>query len=500
VNLGDFPVAKSNEAVLIDCLDWEQPKSYSQAEMDRLTQGCARGLMRAGLQRGDRVGILSGNRAEFLIVWFGILRAGLVAVPVNHKLPAETIEAVLQNADVKLVFCDAVRRPMIPISFSAVQFETEFDGFLDMGSFQTISVTESDDAFVLYTSGSTGLPKGVPLTHGGYLWMLRMRMRGGPHSHHRALVAAPLYHINALGMSMFVFAAQACMVLLPQFNARRYVECIGRFGCTWLTSVPTMMALAMREREALANTDLSSVKLVRMGSAPIVGSLFEDVRRTFPGAIVSNAYGTTEAGPLVFGPSSDGRPLPDGALGWPIPDVEVRVVDSQGQEAEEGILWIRSPSTMKGYLGLPEKTREVLTADGWSITGDVFRRDKDGCYWFVGRSDDMFICGGENIYPSEVELMLEKHPAIAQACVVPVPDDIKGQKPFAFVVVRPGAELNEDDVKRYALSVGAAYQHPRRVVFMKDLPLASTNKVDRAALKRLAMESVANDALKANLS
>ena len=143
---------------------------------------------------------------------------------------------------------------------------------------------------------------------------------------------------------------------------------------------------------------------------------------------------------------------------------------------------------MKGYLNLPEKTRELLTPDGWYISGDVFRRDAAGAYFFVGRSDDMFVCGGENISPGEVEHMLEAHPDIVQACVVAVPDEIKGEKPFAFVVVRPGAALTEAEVKRYAIEHAPAYQHPRQVVFMPALPLAGTNKVDRKALGSAALE------------
>ena len=137
-----------------------------------------------------------------------------------------------------------------------------------------------------------------------------------------------------------------------------------------------------------------------------------------------------------------------------------------------------------GYLNLPEKTQQVLTSDGWYKSGDVFRRDEAGAYTFVGRTDDMFVCGGENIYPGEVESMLERHGDIVQACVVPVPDEIKGEKPFAFVVLRPGARLTEDEVKRFALDNAPAYQHPRGVVFMAELPLATTNKVDRKALGR----------------
>jgi len=277
------------------------------------------------------------------------------------------------------------------------------------------------------------------------------------------------------------------MVLLPQFNARCYVEAIGRFKVTWLTSVPTMLALATREYETLARTDLSSVEIARTGSAPITQSLIDEVRRAFPKATLGIAYGTTEAGPVMFGPRP-GLAKPDLAVGWPLPGVEVRLVGPDGKEAIEGELWIRTPANMAGYLNLPAKTKEVLTDEGWYKSGDVFRRDATGAYTFVGRTDDMFVCGGENIYPGEVEGMLERHDDIVQACVVPVPDEVKGEKPFAFVVLRPGARLTEDEVKRFALDNAPAYQHPRGVVFITELPLATTNKVDRKTLGRIARE------------
>jgi acyl-CoA synthetase (AMP-forming)/AMP-acid ligase II len=225
-----------------------------------------------------------------------------------------------------------------------------------------------------------------------------------------------------------------------------------------------------------------------MGSAPVTQKLLDEVRRAFPGVSVMNSYGTTEAGPAMFGPSPDGRKKPDLSLGWPLPRVEVRLIDAQGGTADEGELWIRTPANMRGYVNLPQKTREVLTADGWYRSGDVFRRDAEGAYYFVGRTDDMFVCGGENIYPGEVEQLLERHPDIVQACVVPVPDEIKQEKPFAFVVLRPGARLSEEEVKRFALANAPAYQHPRQVEFMPALPLAGTNKVDRKALASIALE------------
>jgi acyl-CoA synthetase (AMP-forming)/AMP-acid ligase II len=304
----------------------------------------------------------------------------------------------------------------------------------------------------------------------------------------RFLVAAPLFHMNGLGTSKVALAGHATIVLLPQFDARRYIEAIGRFGATFLTSVPTMLALVVRETDTLARTDLSSVRAVRMGSAPTTQQLIDAVKRAFPGTAVSYIYGTTEGGPVMFGPHPDGRPQADLALGWPRPEVEVRLVGPDGRDTEEGMLWIRTPAIMPGYLNLPDKTREVLTHDGWYISGDTLRREADGAYYFVGRADDMFVCGGENIYPGEVEAMLERHPDIMQACVVPIPDEIKYGKPFAFVVTRNGRPLTEDAVKQYALAHAPAFQHPRHVVFMPELPLASTGKVDRVALRQLALQ------------
>ncbi len=494
-NLGDLldPSRPLNAIAVIDCLDWERPREYSYGELHRLANHCARGLLARGLRRGDAVAILAGNRAEFLIAYLGTMRAGLVSVPVNHKFPRETIEFVMRDSGVKLVFADGERRAQVPSGLPAVDFDSEgSDGFralLDPGELMPVRPAPRETAMVLYTSGSTGRPKGVPLSHDGQLWTVRSRVAAARDlAAQRFLVAAPLFHMNGLGTSKFALAGHATIVLLPQFDARRYIEAIGRFGVTFLTSVPTMLALVVREADTLARTDLSSVRAVRMGSAPTTQQLIDAVKRAFPGTAVSYIYGTTEAGPVMFGPHPDGRPQADLALGWPRPQVDIRLVGPDGHDAEEGMLWIRTPAIMTGYLNLPDKTREVLTRDGWYISGDILRRAPDGAYYFVGRADDMFVCGGENIYPGEVEAMLERHPDIMQACVVPIPDEIKYEKPFAFVVTRDGRRPTEDAVKQYALAHAPAFQHPRHVVFMPELPLASTGKVDRVVLRRLALQ------------
>jgi long-chain acyl-CoA synthetase len=208
-----------------------------------------------------------------------------------------------------------------------------------------------------------------------------------------------------------------------------------------------------------------------------------------PQAGVTNAYGTTEAGPVVFGPHPKGLPQPELSVGYPHPKVQLRLVDGDDRDAVQGVLEMKCPAVMLGYHNRPQ-VPVPITADGFYITGDVFRRDADGFHYFVGRTDDMFVSGGENIYPADVERMLERHPDIAQAAVVPVDDEIKGQKPVAFVIAKPGRTLSADDVKRFALANAPAYAHPRFVWFVDELPLASTNKVDRAALRRMADERI----------
>ena len=243
-----------------------------------------------------------------------------------------------------------------------------------------------------------------------------------------------------------------------------------------------MIAMMLRERELLARTDLSCVRRVSMGSAPLTQSLIDQVRSVFPKAQIVNGYGTTEIGPIVFGPHPDGVKQPELSPGCAHRAVQLRLVRDGREVADEGALEARCGALMTHYHKLPEATAKSMTADGYYRTGDVFRRDENGFFFFVGREDDMFVCGGENIFPGDVEKMLERHPAIHQAAVIPVPDELKGHKPIAFVVRTSNAVLDEDAVKAYALANAPAYQHPRRVIFVDEMPLAGTNKIDKRAL------------------
>ena len=414
------------------------------------------------------------------------MRAGLVAVPVNFKFPRETIHFIIADAGAKLVFCDAARAQDCPDDAPRVIFGAAFEAFLDSGPFAAVLPAANEPAMFLYTSGSTGTPKGVVLSHQSHIWVVETRLVPGL-DRDVYLIAAPLYHMNALALAKLACAAYATIVLLPQFAARAYIEAIGRYRVTRLTAVPPMIAMMLRERDLMARTNLSSVAFVRMGSAPVSAALMAALHAALPHAAVTNAYGTTEAGPVVFGPHPRGLPQPETSVGYPHPQVQVRLVDGANRDADQGILEMKCPALMLGYHNRPE-IAPPITPDGFYVTGDVFRRDADGFYYFVGRTDDMFVSGGENIYPADVERMLERHPDVAQAAVVPIDDEIKWQKPVAFVIRKPGRALDADAVKRFALEHAPAYQHPRHVWFVDELPLASTNKLDRTALERMARE------------
>lgn len=486
-NLGDILrlPALGGRPAYIDLRDPEQPLQVTALELEQRIVALSRGLLRRGVRPGERVAILAENRLEFMAAYLGIMRMGAVAVPVNFKLAAPTIAHIFKDSEICLAFVDEGRAAQVPANTPKVCFDARGGGeladFLDPGPLETFIPGDEDLAEILYTSGSTGLPKGVPLNHAGQLWPLARQACAldSATPQERTVVVAPLYHMNGLYFSTLALCNRITIHSLPRFEASAYLRAVAGYRCTILSGIPTMFALAVREKELIAQLDLSSVHTVLLGSAPLTDALLGQIQRLFPHAVVSNGFGTTEAGPATFGPHPDGLPAPALSLGYPSPGTQARLVD--GPTPDEGVLALRTPALMRGYLNLPQLSAGKMR-EGWYLTGDVMRRDRNGFYYFLGRADDMFVCGGENIYPGEVEKLLEHHPAVAQAIVVAAPDDIKGQIPVAFIVPRSGTHPTAEEIRQFALANGPAYAHPRFVELREQLPVSGTHKIDRASL------------------
>lgn len=499
INLGDLIVRDQDltKLALIDLGGESGPREYTYTQLDELANSIARGLVRAGYQVGDRIAILSANRAENLAAYYGIMRAGMVAVPINFKFPKAMIEFIIVDSDAKMVFCDIVRKSELPIGMAHISFNSSgkqgFEEFIDVGSFSAVNPERNQIAMFLYTSGSSGKPKGVMLSHESHIWVAKTRIGNRDWSRHRFLIAAPLYHMNALALAKMACLAHATIVLLPEFNTQTYVAAVKKYQVTWLTAVPPMIAMMLHDAAAMAEADFSSIEILRMGSAPVSASLLQSISKVMPHVQIMNAYGTTEGGPVVFAPHPAGLSLPHLSVGVASPDVEIRLNDQGNINTDSGILELRSPGLLRGYHKSQSRTpplKNPFTEDGFYITGDVFRRDQEGFYYFIGRSDDMFVCGGENIYPGQIEKLLEAHPDVEQAAVVGIDDEIKGQKPVAFVIKKLGSMISEQDLKAYTLSNAPAYQHPRYIWFVDALPLATTNKIDKTKLIESALKNI----------
>lgn len=458
---------------------------------DALVDNATERLLSLGLDAGDRVAILSINSVEFLAAFLGILRAGLVSVPLSYKFPAETLDYVLDNCGARAVLVDDPSRvPAITDASGRSEFSvlplTELVKPWTGPRLPRHARAGDDTAMILYTSGSTGLPKGVMLSQDSHLWVLSTGFALDSDAQ-SVLVAAPLYHMNALANCQAALLRGDRIILLDVFDARRFLEVASAEKVTRITGVPPMMALALKEQDVVATHDFSSVRELFLGSAPASDELLRETLAVFPNARLNLGYGTTESGPVAF-TVPQGTTAPLGSVGVPSSAVDLRLVGPDGVENDhEGVLEIRCPALLSGYFRRPDIPRPV-TKDGYYHTKDVFRRDDNGYFFFVGREDDMFSSGGENVFPRAVEKVLEDHPDVAEAAVVPLPDRVKGARPVAFVVPVRGRHPREDELRAWTLTRLEPFAHPRRVFFVDALPLSGTNKVDKALLTRKACE------------
>lgn len=505
-NLGYFSHRAAQEhpdRVAIFDLSHEPVRKVTYAEMEDRLDRVASLLTSAGIAAGDRMAICVGNRFEFVEIMYGMMRAGIVPVPLNTKLSAEIIKFILENSGCRGAVIEADTNKFVVGVIDGLDLPVRFaldpapDGWHDYESelmaaevpFNPPELSPDHLSFLPYTSGSTGKPKGVPLTHEGQLWWIRTVQKYWPSTPDtRVLAAMPLYHKNAMaGAIKPMLHAGGSVVLLPGFDAERFIQTLAEYKITRSGGVPAAFSMMLRHRALISSLDFSHLQALVIGSAPVTKELADQIEEAF-GVTVGESYGLTEGGPVMLGPPLDGRAVPHGSCGVAWPEGEVKLVGTDGNDHDSlGELWVRNPGVTPGYYHLPEVNAERLQ-DGWLRTGDLFFLDANGFYYFKGRTDDMFNSGGENIYPKEVENLLLSHPQVVDACVVPVKHALKGEVPVALVMVTDGAPVAEDDLKGYCLDNGPPYAHPRKIDIATQIPLNGAGKIDRTVVAHMMAE------------
>src|SRR5262245_56380724 len=500
-NLGFFfdqSVTRAPDKVAIIDLFGGKERRATYRQLDARMNAVASMLARLGVVPGERVAMVIGNRTEFLEFFFGSMRAGAIPLPLNIRLAAPTLEQMITDAHCALAVVDpSSHRDALAIAKRSplrqrLILDQPAEGFLSFEEelakpalpVDPPAIADGAQAFQPYTSGSTGRPKGAIMTHHGMLWYVAYNQRDWPASESaRGLVALPLFHKNALrGTVKPMLYAGGSFVLMPAYEPRAYLDALAKYKCTYSRGVAAVFTMFLEHRDLLKTLDLSNLKSMTIGSAVVTPELLELVNKALPHIKVEESYGLTEGGSPLR-PPIDGRPVPRGSPGAQAPEIELKMVYANGNETQEdGELLIRCPYVCLGYFNEPEITRAKLR-DGWLHTGDIFVKDKDGFYYFRSRVDDMFSCGGENVYPKEVENLLFGHPDVVNAVVTPVPHQVKGLAPAAMVMVRDGSGLTADTLRQYCLDKGPAYSHPRYIDIVPALPLNGAGKVDRGIIQ-----------------
>src|SRR5580658_6639913 len=444
-------------------------------------------LHERGIKPGDRIGLMMPNVAEVPVVYYGVLRAGGVVVPMNPLLKSREVAYYLGDSGAGLLF--AWHAFADPARAGAEQVEAEaiiVDGasFPELlaavgPAYEVADADDSDTAVILYTSGTTGHPKGAELTHGNLRSNTEVSCTDIVRARPDDVIfgGLPLFHVFGQTVALNVaVAAGACLTLLPRFDAGHALRIIAGHRVTVFEGVPTMYVALLHQPDR-ADYDTAALRTCISGGAALPVEVLRGFEEAF-GCAVLEGYGLSETSPVASF-NHPGRERKPGSIGTPIRDVQMRVVDDDDHEVpqgEVGEIVIRGPNVMKGYWQRPEATAEAL-ADGWFHTGDLARVDEDGYFYIVDRKKDLIIRGGYNVYPREIEEVLYEHPAVAEVAVVGVPHDELGEEVGAAVALKEGSEVTPEELREHVKSQVAAYKYPRLVWLVQDLPKGPTGKI-----------------------
>jgi long-chain acyl-CoA synthetase len=448
------------------------------------------GLLAArGVEPGDRVALMLPNVPEFAMLYFGALRAGAVVVPMNPLLKAREVEFYLGDSSAKLIFAwhaaageadkgaEAAGAQFVPVTAET------FDRLLgDHAPVLAVSDRADDDtAVILYTSGTTGRPKGAELTHANLRRNAAVSASTLFHLEPDDVVMGCLPLFHSFGQTCGLNAAVgsgACLTLIPRFDPGKALEVIQRDRVTVFEGVPTMY-VALLNHPGRGEYDVGSLRVCVSGGAALPVEVLRGFEESF-GCVILEGYGLSETSPVASF-NHPGRERKPGSIGTPIEGVQIRVVDPAGEDVpagEVGEIAIRGHNVMKGYWRHEQATSEAIP-DGWFRTGDLARQDEDGYLFIVDRKKDLIIRGGYNVYPREIEEVLYEHPAVAEAAVIGIPHPTHGEEVGAAVVLKPGAEATAADLQAFCKERVAAYKYPRHVWLESAVPKTATGKLLR---------------------
>lgn len=505
MNIGEWVYKRAITYPERPFLQEEDKPVYSNREFNARVNRMANALLKTGLIRGDRVAVLMGNHSEFLEIFFACAKTGVIMVPLNVRLAVPELLYILRDSSPRVLFYASEFsekvgeiKTMLGRDSGLRCFRLGGDKLAEDPTIAELvadvtgeepkpaaSVTLPDPLFIMYTSGTTGLPKGAVLTHGNVLFGAINTVLGyGINKTYKSLVTAPLFHIGALGAAATpVIYAGGSLLLKTFFSATEALRVICDEKVNYVFAVPVMFQM-MTKSELWPEADFSHVHFFIAGGAPMT----VDVIRRYQeekGVSFAQGYGMTETLRLTSLDLEDSI-RKAGSVGKEVFHTEIRIVDDAWQDVapgEPGEILVKGPNVFAGYWNQPEATAEAMQ-DGWFSTGDMGRRDEEGFLYVIGRKVEMIISSGENIYPAEVEKALRDVPGVKEAAVVGMPDARRGEAVAAFVILARGSRLTDEELLAGLEGKIAPYKMPKRILFVKDFPRNATGKVLKHELKR----------------
>lgn len=470
------------------------------AEMDRLVRQTAVYLQNFGVQPGDRVSLQLSKSLEFILLHLAVVRLGAISLPLNLAYPPDEIQYFLEDSGAKMFFALEVNRAIIEPILSNLP-ELQVCVFLDTSRPDTFHSSIADfppeasppqlsnhfeTAVIIYTSGTTGRPKGAEITHANLISNLQsLHSAWGWRPEDVLLHVLPIFHVHGLFVALHgALHAGATTLLMREFDAKRSLQMMADGQCSVFMAVPTIHQRLLDVPDA-GRYNLSNMRLITSGSDRLPDEVFTGFQKTF-GYTLLERYGMTETGMNCSNPLKGVRRL--GSVGLPLSGVQVRVVNPENDhvlpQGEIGEVQLRGPNIFKGYWKQPQKTREAFTSDGWFKTGDLGFLEADRYLTLCGRSKDLIISGGLNIYPPEVERVLAEHPAVSVCAVIGCPDREWGERVTAVVVLNEPESVSGDELIRFCRERLAPYKSPKSIAFMDNLPRNAMGKVQKTELRK----------------